>query len=1393
MTGEEQQQVQNIINARTKLLTEKISCQEEQINALNNQITGLNEQIAGLNDELEARRYEIDELKSQLEESHEQNTKLAEFFQASTQVQSQTQSQEEITPEPVKPRQVNYLVSLLRAHFGLDSFKPGQEEIINALLSGRDVFCSMPPGYGKSICYRLPALLMPGLTLVITPTEPENINDIHSGCINSLLTPTQKRDLLRRIKGGACKILYATLSSFSEPDMIKFLNSIELSMTAIILHWGESNELENYREFASSLKTARIPTAVFADSTSPDLRQDILKFTELRSPLRIITGFNRANLEYRIIKTENKLFELRELVRDKRDITGIIYTSRPELLITFADEKLRIIKHSPRPEKYNAKFVIFYDFPDSLADLSQEITCCEQEVIIFASRSDLNNSEKSFARLCSDDPQSVLMNYLGEDETLAVNQDSRQDKGTQDKKLTPDDISDFDFGTANEAQKEAITTSSGPLLILAGPGTGKTYTLIQRAVFMIQKKRIKPENILITTFTNRAANEIKSRLAEEFAARKIFADSNDLFTGTFHSLCEKILRDYVQFTRFKKNFAVLDNYAHSYLVMNNLEKFGQVNFLTSQGKWKRSGELCSYIDNLCEELVDPEELIKDSDYFIASLGRAVKVHDDLLVSNNSLSFSALLVETYKLLRDNPEILSDIQTRIIYVMADEYQDTNYIQEQILFLLAGERKNICAAGDDDQSLYRFRGAAVRNILEFPDKFSKNECKIVKLLLNYRSDSEIVNFFNDWITSTGKFFTWGAFRHEKKLEAFRQDNNHKAVFRLAGVNDRDEWHEKILAFIKALKDSGRLTDYNQIAFLFRSVKSERVQALSQFLENNNIGVYSPRSDMFFKRGEIHFALGCLISLFPKYLEALKSGAFNFNGTEPDYIAYYKNCLRNVARFIDKPGYSELKKWLLEKRKFHGELNGSAGYKYSDLLYNLFAFMPFNKALDADIKDSVKALRPARNLASLMQAVKNFEFNSRITSINSKYIEYNTIGLFNIYLRFMLEGGLSEFESDEKFAPSGHAAFMTIHQAKGREFPVVFVDSLESVPYDSSKQENAVMSQVMQNYYKRSPFEPESDIKYFDFWRLFYTAFSRAKDLLILTCSEDDKTPSEYFEEIYNKLDDADESFDPESITLSESGNTGAKKVYSFSDIMLYDSCPVKYKFIHELSLTSGTSKSAFMGILVHAVIENIHRLVISHQESKINEQNISDLTESEYAALSSTEKIILTRADIDTVKSHVMRYIILRGSDWGDILRTEAELKLLREDYILEGRTDLISLRDGRTEITDFKTGRKPKINITGDRFRLETHKKQINIYAYMLGKTTGQRVSRIKLYYTGELTSSPEIIYDYDKSEAERIIMQFDSSVRKIINQDFSERTNNTETCRDCNFRYYCKRV
>ena len=222
-------------------------------------------------------------------------------------------------------------------------------------------------------------------------------------------------------------------------------------------------------------------------------------------------------------------------------------------------------------------------------------------------------------------------------------------------------------------------------------------------------------------------------------------------------------------------------------------------------------------------------------------------YNSLLTKENLMDFSSIQTEAYRLLCEHDDILQEMRSKITHIMVDEYQDTNFIQEQIIFLLAGEQKNICVVGDDDQGLYRFRGATIRNILEFPQKFAEGECRVIPLVINYRSNSDIVDFYNEWMATTdgAKFkFRWDNFRYDKRIEPHEKTTLHSpAVVKLAGVDDTDEWHEKILQFIKDLKASGKLTDYNQIAFLFNSVKHPRVTALARFLEENHINVYSPR----------------------------------------------------------------------------------------------------------------------------------------------------------------------------------------------------------------------------------------------------------------------------------------------------------------------------------------------------------------------------------------------------------------------------------------------------------------------------------------------------------------------------------------------------------------------
>ena len=327
----------------------------------------------------------------------------------------------------------------------------------------------------------------------------------------------------------------------------------------------------------------------------------------------------------------------------------------------------------------------------------------------------------------------------------------------------------FDFGNANDGQRKAIAAADGPVLITAGPGTGKTYTLVQRAIYLIEECNVRPESIFIATFTEKAAKELVTRITNELANRNITANINEMYIGTFHSLCLRMLKEHLEYTRLRRNYRLMDSFDQQYMVFQNIHRFRSIPeieiVLPNGGAWKQAETICNFVNNLSEELVSPEELMSDHDPSIASLGRMLQEYRTILTEANLMDFSSIQIEAYRLLCDNEGILNELRSAITHIMVDEYQDTNYIQEQLVFLLAGERKNICVVGDDDQGLYRFRGATIRNILEFPQKFANGECRIIPLVINYRSNSDIVDFYNRWMDTTdgAKFkFRWENFRY-------------------------------------------------------------------------------------------------------------------------------------------------------------------------------------------------------------------------------------------------------------------------------------------------------------------------------------------------------------------------------------------------------------------------------------------------------------------------------------------------------------------------------------------------------------------------------------------------------------------------------------------------------
>lgn len=953
----------------------------------------------------------------------------------------------------------------------------------------------------------------------------------------------------------------------------------------------------------------------------------------------------------------------------------------------------------------------------------------------------------------------------------------------------------FDFGNANEAQRKAISTSDGPVLITAGPGTGKTYTLVQRAIYLIKEKQIKPEQIMIATFTEKAAKELITRITNELAARDISVNVNEMYVGTFHSICLRILKENLEYTRLKRNYRLLDTFDQQYMVFQNIQKFRSIDnidlVISSSGAWKMAGEICALVSNLSEELVDIDNMADDVNPHISALADIMVVYGQLLQEGNLIDFAGIQTECYRLLTDNLFILNALREKILYLMIDEYQDTNYIQEQIVFLLAGEKKNICVVGDDDQGLYRFRGATIRNILEFPQKFDKGTCIIIPLVINYRSNSDIVDFYNKWMatTSGAKFkFDWGHYRYSKVIVPHTQSGiTSPAVIKLASQDDEDEWHERILYFIKKLKDSGKLTNYNQIAFLFNSVKHPRVTSLARFLESNGINVYSPRSDMFFQRDEIMTAIGCLMLLFPIYIKGLEQGKYQY--LQQQHYFYYRDCILKANEFLSDASNGELRKWIRKHGKIHASLQETTDYAYSGLIYQLLAFEPFKSILDTDMSAGVVDIRPARNLALFTQIIGKYEYLNRIDVLSGKYIQRDTENLFNLYLRLLYDGGISEYEDDAEYAPSGCVSFLTIHQSKGMEFPIVIVDSLSNVP---RKQGKDFMQEVEEKYFHQPAFEPYGEIKYFDFWRLYYTAFSRAQDLLVLTCDENKKTPSQYFKDPYLELHYVTNPvFDIGEFHFKPIKDVNIKDTFSFtSHITVYETCALQYKFYKELEFMPVRAAAMLFGTLVHETIEDIHRAAIRHEESTINDVNITQWFESNYVALVKAERSYLAAPQRQAALNQVLRYAERQAGQWSMIQDAEVDVSYVKPDYIIEGKIDLVKGENGTVELVDFKSERKPDIFKNAD--KLEQYRRQLHIYAYLIEQRTGQKVSKMNLYYTGEENGNPVISFPYTKSAVEGTMAAFDDTVHKILKKDFKHCSDSANTCRNCDFRFYCGR-
>ena len=604
----------------------------------------------------------------------------------------------------------------------------------------------------------------------------------------------------------------------------------------------------------------------------------------------------------------------------------------------------------------------------------------------------------------------------------------------------------------NNKQKEAVLQTEGPCLVIAGAGSGKTKVLTHKIAYLIAKKNIAPWNILAITFTNKAANEMKERI------EKLVGDvAKDIWMGTFHSICVRILRKYIDRIGFDSSFLIFDTSDQRTLVKECLKA------LNIDDKMFTDRSVLAEISNAKNEMLEPNaySVKYASDFRKAKIGEIYALYQKRLKENNAIDFDDIINYTIKILTENPDALEYYTEKFKYVLVDEYQDTNKAQFTLVTILASRCGNITVVGDNDQGIYSFRGADISNILNFEKDFPGT--KIIKLEQNYRCTGNILKAANAVIKNNET-------KYDKKLWTENDEGNLPCIYQ--GDDEYDE-ARYIVEQINHLKTE-EYFKYSDYAILYRMNSQSR--AIEDILLRENIPYKVIGGLKFYERKEIKDTIAYLrliantsdnISL-KRIINEPKRGIGKTSLDNIEEISYQAGLsMYEVIRHADQYGLNRV---FANSREFINLIEEMRSKKdeleISDLIKLVLNKSGYTKALE--LENTVEAETRLQNIEELLTVAMEFEEEFAENSLN-EFLESITLSSDVDNLE----------ESDEK------VRLMTLHSAKGLEFPTVFLVGMEEGIFPGYKTIG-------------EPKELEEER------RLFYVGITRAKQYLYLTCAK-------------------------------------------------------------------------------------------------------------------------------------------------------------------------------------------------------------------------------------------------------------------------------------------------
>ncbi len=936
----------------------------------------------------------------------------------------------------------------------------------------------------------------------------------------------------------------------------------------------------------------------------------------------------------------------------------------------------------------------------------------------------------------------------------------------------------------NTAQQRAVEFGDGPLLIIAGAGTGKT-TVITRRIAQLIENGVKPEEILALTFTEKAATEMEQRVDILLPY-----GYHDLWIHTFHGFCKRVLQQHALDIGVSNDFKMLEEVKQWLLVRQNLDEFELDYYRTLGNPTKFIKALLKHFSKLKDEEISPEEYLEfakntkldksnpeyDSEEEIVRLNEVAKayhVYQRLLLANDALDFGDLINYALKLFRTRPKILNFYRQKFKYILVDEFQDTNYAQYELIKLLTEPKNNLTVVGDDDQSIYKFRGASVSNIMRFKKDFPK--AQEITLTENYRSTQEILDIAYNFIQLNNPERLEPKLRIDKKLLAAKKEKGEIAV--ISGQTLADEV-DMVLKKILELKKQ-KETTWNDFAILVRS--NDTAEPFIAKLAALDLAYTFVANKGLYKKSIILDLIAYLKLLVNFHdtnalFRIMNMSQFSFE--HRDMVEILQHAQKKTLSLYESLEQAALLPSLQNKsitkiNELIAFLKKEAEEAKAKSIAEVFINGIYGLKLDERIEKETGEPGEADFINQFYKKIESFEVENSDKSVRN----------FLAFIEFEQEAGdEGKLDFDPNQGPES-IKIMTIHSAKGLEFKNVFVVNMVDQRFPSRDRKEAI--EIPKELVKE--IVPEGDIHLQEERRLFYVAMTRAKQNLYFSYASDyggqrARKPSQF-------LIDVGLVAKPEkSVEILKRTKFDEKKIpkklqfelptsFNYTAINEFKKCPLAYKYKYLLHLPSKGSKHLSFGNTIHVTFERFLKQYKASLEEKQLDLFGANKEKAKLPAFEALQKMYESywidewypsKKDKEEYRERGRKMLRNFYDSFGKepVLPKyiEERFVLKLSDYTFTGKIDRADLLpDGKLHIIDYKTGEKFKDD--------KENRYQLYIYQWAAEEYFKAEVSKLNYWFLKDNELSEDIIASKEElADMKEYLLETIADIHNAIRTD-----------------------